>query len=121
MQPHRTTQNPSFLPRLGGFAYRRRRLVVVLWVIGLVVALGASSKLAGDWSADYETPGSDSKAAATLIGERFEERRPYSVDIVWQARDAASADVRQRIDGVLARAQRLEGIGDGVTTAQAEV
>ena len=121
MQSHRNTQNPSFLPRLGGFAYRRRRLVVVVWIIGLVVALGAASKLAGEWSADYETPGSDSKAAAALLGERFEERRPYSVDIVWQARDAASADVRARIDGVLTQAQRLEGIGDGVTAAQAEV
>ncbi|HEV2774663.1 MAG TPA: MMPL family transporter, partial [Solirubrobacteraceae bacterium] len=121
MQPHRITQNPSFLPRLGGFAYRRRRLVVILWIIGLVVALGASSKLAGDWSADYETPGSDSKAAAALLGERFEEQRPYSVDIVWQASEAASAGVRERIDSVLAGAQRLEGIGDGVTTAQAEV
>ena len=121
MQPHRNTQNTPLLPRLAGFAFRRRRLVVVVWVIGLVLALGAASKLAGDWSADYETPGSDSKAAAALLGERFEERRPYSVDIVWQARDAASAEVRDRIDSVLARAQRLEGIGDGVTTAQAEV
>jgi len=121
MQPHRIQPNPSFLPRLGGFAYRRRRLVVVLWIIGLVVALGASSKLAGEWSADYETPGSDSKAAAALLAERFEERRPYSVDFVWRARDAASADVRERVDAVLASAQRLEGIGDGVTTAHAEV
>ena len=121
MQSHRNTPKPSFLPRLAGFAFRRRRLVVIVWLVGLVVTLGASSQLAGDWSADYETPGSDSKAAAELLGARFEERRPYSVDIVWQARDAAAPEVRERIDGLLTRVQRLEGMGDGVSAAQAEV
>ena len=121
MQSHRTTHDSPFLARLGATAYRRRRLVVILWVIGLVLAFAASSRLAGDWKADYETPGSDSRAAAALLGERFPERRPYSVDIVWQARDAAAAGVRSRIDELLARTQRLEGIGDGVTTARAEI
>jgi putative drug exporter of the RND superfamily len=121
VQPHRNTHNSPLLSRLGGMAYRRRRLVVVMWITGLVLAFAASSKLAGDWSADYETPGSDSKAAAELLGERFSERRPYSVDIVWQARDAGAADVRGRIDGLLTQTQRLVGIGDGVTTEQAEI
>jgi putative drug exporter of the RND superfamily len=121
VQPHRKTHNTTLLSRLGGTAYRRRRLVVVGWIIGLVLAFAASSKLAGDWSADYETPGSDSKAAAELLGERFQERRPYTVDVVWQGRDAAAADVRGRIDALLAQTQRLEGIGAGVTSDQAEI
>jgi RND superfamily putative drug exporter len=119
VQQHSNTK--SFLARLGELTYRRRRPVLVLWITGLVLALGASSQLAGDWSADYETPGSDSKAAADRLGERFPERRPYSVDVVWQARDASAPVVRSRIDGLLAKAQRLDGIGDGVTTANAEI
>ena len=121
MQPHRNIRNTPFLPRLADLAFRRRRLVVIVWVVGLVLALGAASKLAGEWSADYETPGSDSQAAAALLGERFAERRPYSVDFVWQASDAAAAGVRERVDALLGRAQQLEGIGDGVSTAQAQV
>ncbi|MDQ4048246.1 MAG: MMPL family transporter, partial [Actinomycetota bacterium] len=113
--------NKSFLARLGELAFRRRRTVVAVWALGLVLAFGASSKLAGEWSADYETPGSDSKAAAELLDARFPERRPYSVDFVWRARDVTEPSVGRRIDGLLAEAQRLEGIGDGVRAADAQV
>ena len=116
-----TTDKQSFLGRLGDLAYRRRRLVVAGWILTLVLAFGASSKLAGEWSADYETPGSDSKAAAEVLDDRFQERRPYSVDFVWKAPDVRQADVTRRIDGVLTEAQRLEGIGDGVDARDAQV
>ena len=66
-QMQQSTDNESFLARLGDLAFRRRRLVVAVWIIGLLLAFGASSKLAGEWSADYETPGSDSKAAADVL------------------------------------------------------
>jgi RND superfamily putative drug exporter len=115
--PHST----STLGRLGALAFRRRRLVLLAWVIALVGAFAASAQLAGTFSADYETPGSDSKAAADRLYERFPERPPYSVDVVWQARDAASPVVRRRVDGFLAAAQRLEAMGDGVSTRDAQV
>ena len=111
----------GLLARLGDLAFRRRRLVVAAWVLGLLLAFAASSKLAGEWSADYETPGSDSKAAAELLDQRFPERRPYSVDFVWQAKDVTRPAVRERVDALLGEAQRLEGIGDGVTSADAQV
>ena len=38
------------LGRLGKFAYRRRGLVVLAWILTIVVAFGASSKLGGEWS-----------------------------------------------------------------------
>jgi RND superfamily putative drug exporter len=106
---------------LGDFAFRHRRLVLIAWILGLVVVFGASSRLAGDWSADYETPGSGSQAASERLAERFPERRPYSVDVVWQARDAGSLRIRQRVDRLLTAAGRLEGIGDGGSTRQAEI
>lgn len=116
------SQTPkTLLGRLGEFTYRRRGLVLLAWVLGLVIAFAASSKLAGDWSANYETPGSESEAALNRLDDRFPERRPYSVDVVWQAKDAASPEIRSRIDGFLAAAQRLEGVGRGVTSESAQV
>jgi putative drug exporter of the RND superfamily len=116
------SQTPkTLLARLGEFTYRRRGLVLLAWVLGLVVAFGASSKLAGDWSANYETPGSESEAALNRLDERFPERRPYSVDVVWQAKNAASPEVLSRIDGFLAEAQRLEGMSHGITTENSQV
>jgi RND superfamily putative drug exporter len=117
----RSATHQTRLARLGEFTYRRRRLVVLAWVLGLVIALAASSRLAGEWSADYETPGSESAAALDRLDDRFPERRPYSVDVVWQSQDAGSPDVRHRVDGFLAAAQRLEGMGSGVTTDAARV
>jgi RND superfamily putative drug exporter len=111
----------SYLARLGEFTYRRRGLVLLAWILGLVIAFGASSKLAGDWSANYETPGSESEAALNRLDERFPERRPYNVDVVWQAKNAASPEIRSRVDEFLTSAQRLEGMGRGITAEKAQI
>src|SRR5215207_9198377 len=98
---------PGRLARLADLAFRRRRTVVAVWVAGLVAAFAAAG-LAGEWSADYSTPGSESRAAARLLHERFPERNPDTVDVVWQARDgASSAAVERRIDRLVAAADRL--------------
>src|SRR5688572_29026594 len=77
----------SLLARLADTMVRRRKLVIATWLIALVAAFGASSQLAGDWSADYDTPGSDSKAAAQRLDERFPAQKPESFDVVWTAAD----------------------------------
>ena len=112
---------PGRLARLADLAFRRRRAVVAVWVAGLIAAFGAAG-FAGDWSADYSTPGSESRAAAELLQERFPERNPETVDVVWQARDGAgSTVVEQRIDRLVADAGALEGIGRGASAAQADI
>jgi RND superfamily putative drug exporter len=109
------------LGRLADLAYRRRRAVVAVWVAGLVAAFAAAG-LAGDWSADYSTPGSESRAAADLLQERFPQSSPDTVDVVWQARDGAgAAAVRDRIDRLAREADRLEGIGRAAPVAGADI
>jgi RND superfamily putative drug exporter len=115
-----TSTTTSRLARLGKFAFNHRRLVVLAWVVGLLAVFAASKQLAGDWSANYETPGSESQAALNRLDERFPERRPYSVDVVWQAARAGDREVRARVDDFLATAQRLDGLGDGVSTGDAQ-
>ncbi len=112
---------PGRLARLAGIAFERRRAVVAVWLVALVAAF-AGAGLAGDWSADYSTPGSDSRAAAELLQDRFPERNPDTVDVVWQARDGAgSAAATERIDRLVAAADGLEGIGRGATASDAEL
>jgi putative drug exporter of the RND superfamily len=114
-------QPRGLLGRLADLAFRRRRAVVAVWVVGLVAAF-AGAGLAGDWSADYSTPGSESRAAAQLLQERFPQSSPDTVDVVWQARDgASSAAVRERIDRLAAGADGLEGIGRAAPAADADV
>jgi RND superfamily putative drug exporter len=112
---------PGRLARLADFAFRRRRAVVAAWVVGLVAAFAAAG-LAGDWSADYSTPGSESRAAADLLAERFPQSSPDTVDVVWQAPDGAgSAAVQERIDRLAGDAAGLEGIGRAAPAADADV
>jgi RND superfamily putative drug exporter len=112
----------SRLVRIADFAYRRRRLVLAGWVGALLAVVALGSALRGDWSVDYATPGSESKAAVDLLADRFPERRPDSLDVVWQARGGAlSPPVRERIDRLIADASRLDGIGDPVPAARADV
>ena len=102
---------PGRLARLADFAFRRRRLVLVSWIAVLVAAVVAGGALRGEWSADYTTPGSESKAAQDLLAERFPERSSNSFDVVWAAQDAAAPAARERVDAFLAEAATLEGVG----------
>ena len=57
--PAQTAEPP--LSRLGRSMTRRRRPVLIAWLVVLVVAIVVGPKVAGDWSVDYTTPGSDSR------------------------------------------------------------
>jgi putative drug exporter of the RND superfamily len=108
-----TTSARGFLTRLADLACRRRGLVLLAWVVLLpsVILLGA--RFAGEFAADYSTPGSESRAAADLIAAGFPGSTGDTIDVVWQApsgvRDPA---VEARIERFLARASRLEGVGE---------
>jgi RND superfamily putative drug exporter len=106
---------------LAAFAFRRRGLVLLAWVAAAAGAFAVGSAVAGDYSADYSTPGSESKAAATVLEDRFDGRSQYAVDIVWSASDVRAASVERAADGVLQRAAALEGIGDAPRAGEAEV
>ncbi len=107
----------SRLARLADFAFRRRRLVLLAWIVALVGAFAASATLAGEFSADYATPGSESQRAGDLLTQRFPGRSSDTVDVVWEARGGVES-AKERTDTLLAAASRLEGIGDA---APAEV
>jgi RND superfamily putative drug exporter len=109
------------LARLTEFVFAYRWVVVIAWVALLAAVLVAGSSLKGTYSADYSTPGSESKSAAGLIEERFPERSAYTVDVVWAAEDVTTASVTQRVDRLLTDIQALPGFGQGASTERAEV
>ena len=110
------------LARLADVTFRRRRLVLAGWVAALVAVVAVGNALRGDWSADYSTPGSESRAAVELLHERFPERSADTVDVVWQAPGGAQAPAaRERMDGFLREAATLDGVGDAVPARSAQV
>ena len=102
----------SRLARLGSWCYRRRRTVLATWVAALAATLLLVAPLAGDFKADFNTPGSDSAAAEAVLNERFGDRSAETIDVVWHAAAGArSPAIRERVDGLIADARQLEGIG----------
>jgi len=78
----------------------------------MVVIIPLGTSLAGDYNADYNTPGSESKAASDLLEQRFDGYSGAGVDVVWKASAGAdSPQVKRRMDGMLAEAQKIEDIG----------
>jgi putative drug exporter of the RND superfamily len=109
--PDRPPAGP--LARLADLAVRRRGLMVIVWVAILAATVALLPRVAGDFAADYSTPGADSSAAADLIEERLPGSSAESVDVVWQAPQGALApEARERVHAFLAEASTLEGIGD---------
>jgi putative drug exporter of the RND superfamily len=105
------TQSPGRLGRLAALAYRRRRLVVVSWIVLLIGIMALAPRIAGEFTADYAAPGSDSRAARELVEQRFGGYSGESIDVVWEADSGAeSPQVRREMDDFISRAERLEGV-----------
>ena len=75
----------SLLYRLGLFSARRWKLVIALWIVFVIAAVGVS-RLAGDETSDSLTlPGSDSTAATDLLSEKLPSRQYGTVPIVFKS------------------------------------
>jgi putative drug exporter of the RND superfamily len=99
------------LTRLADIAYRRRGRMVLAWIAAAIVIIGVGSSLAGDYNADYDTPGSESKAAGDLTKERFGGYSGQEIYAVWKdPAGARSPGARKRLKAFFARAERVEHI-----------
>jgi putative drug exporter of the RND superfamily len=99
------------LARLADISYRRRGRMVLAWIAALVVIIGVGSALAGEYNADYNTPGSESKAASQLTEDRFAGYSGQEIYVVWKdPAGAESAAAKERVDAFLAKAQKIDHI-----------
>ena len=72
------------LTRLADLAYRRRGRTVLAWIAAMVVIIGLGSSLAGEFNADYNTPGSESKAASDVTERDFGGYSGQEIFVVWK-------------------------------------
>jgi putative drug exporter of the RND superfamily len=100
------------LTRLADATYRRRGWTLLVWLVLLPLVIFLGARFAGEFSADYSTAGSESKAAADLVAERFPGSSGDTIDVVWQASGSVrAASVEARMKQFLGQASRLEGVG----------
>jgi putative drug exporter of the RND superfamily len=101
-----------YLTRLADIAYRRRGRVVLLWLVAMVVIIGVGSSFAGEFSADYDTPGSESKAASDITEQRFAGYSGQEIFVVAKDPDGFpdQAAAEQRLQPFLADAEKVNNV-----------
>ena len=109
------------LARLADIAYRRRGRVILAWIAAAVVIIGVGSSLAGEYNADYNTPGSESKAASDLTERSFGGYSGQEIYVVWK--DPAGAErpaSQERVDAFLAEAGQVAHVARPTPTRLSE-
>ncbi len=105
------------LASLADIAYRRRGRMVLAWIAAAVVIIGLGSSLAGEYNADYDTPGSESKAASELTEQRFGGYSGQEVYVVWKdATGATRPAAKERVNAFLAEAKQVDHVAEQTPT-----
>jgi RND superfamily putative drug exporter len=100
------------LARIADVAYRRRGRMVLGWILATIVLIGLGSSLKGDYHADYNTPGSQSKQASDLTERAFKGYSGQEIYVVWKdPRGAQSPAAKRRMSQFFARAEGVPHVG----------
>src|SRR5688500_16769404 len=81
------------LVQLADWCYRRRRLVVFLWIAALAAAFALASAFGGETKQDYLQPGSESQAASETLQAKFPQKAGDTVQVVLHSDDGFSSPV----------------------------
>jgi putative drug exporter of the RND superfamily len=101
------------LARLADIAYRRRGRMVLAWILAMIVIIGLGSSLAGEYNADYDTPGSESEAASTLTEREFDGYSGQEIYVVWKDEGGATSPAaEERVDAFLSEAKQIDNVAE---------
>src|ERR671914_269058 len=99
------------LAQLADLAYRRRGRMVAAWLVATILVIGLGSSLAGEFSADYDTPGSESAAARDITEREFGGFTAQQLYVVWRdPAGAARPEARERIEAFLTEAKKVDHV-----------
>src|SRR5262245_30956317 len=99
------------LARIADIAYRRRGRMVLVWILAAIFIIGLGGSLAGEYEADYDTPGSESEAAGNLTEERFDGYSGQEVYVVWKdPAGATSPGATERMNAFFAEAEKVDHV-----------
>ncbi|MEU5561113.1 MMPL family transporter [Streptomyces globisporus] len=113
----------TFLYRLGRFSFRRRRLVLALWIAALAVVGVMASGVSGATTDTFSIPGTQSQKALDLLDEEFSQASAdgATARVVFEAPDgekltagANKAEVQSLISE-LGKADQVKSVTDPYT------
>jgi len=112
------------LVRVADWCYRRRWLVVALWVATLVGSFALAGAFGGEFRQNYLQPGSESKAASDTLTESFPQRAGDTVQVVVHSAGGVTRPDTQakagKIFADVARSPHVVGVTSPFTDAGAD-
>ncbi|MFN2593579.1 MAG: MMPL family transporter, partial [Actinomycetota bacterium] len=72
------------LENIARWSYRKRRWMLLIWVVALVVFIALQSVAGGSYSNDFTLPGAESQKALDLLTSRFPQQAGDTAQIVFK-------------------------------------
>jgi RND superfamily putative drug exporter len=111
----------TLLYRLGRVSFRRRRLVVALWLVVLAALGGSAAAFMGGTSDKITIPGTESQRALDALAREFPEASGATGTIVLAAPQGRSlTEYRSAVDALVAEAGTLSGVVGAVNPFDAK-
>jgi putative drug exporter of the RND superfamily len=99
------------LASLADIAYRRRGRMVLAWIAATIVLIGLGTAFAGEYEADYNTPGSESKEASELAEREFGGYSGQEIYVVWKdPKGADSAAAKRQMSAFFEEVEAVENV-----------
>ena len=104
------------LQRLAGWCYRRRRTVLVVWIVALVGVSAVGSNVGSTFSQGFSLSGTESQRAADLLASRFPARAGDEGQIVFTHRGGAQDPaVQARMEPLFAEVAKVPHVSSVVS------
>ncbi|MCT9871004.1 MMPL family transporter [Paenarthrobacter aurescens] len=100
----------SFLYRLGKFSYRRRWMVISIWLAVMVAVGGSAAAFHGTMSNNFTIPGTETQQMADKLKEALPDSSGGSASVVFDAGDGGFDQAKK--DAVAAALTKLEAMPD---------
>src|SRR6516165_8009024 len=87
--------------------YRRRRYVLVGWIVLLIATFAVSSSVGGAFKTQFRLPGTESQSAFDLLEKSSFRNRQVQAQIVFRAEDGVQTPaVRHAMEGLFAEVEQ---------------
>jgi RND superfamily putative drug exporter len=104
------------LRRLASTCYRRRRWVLILWIVGVVGISFVAGSVGNDFAESFEVTGTESSEAQDLLQESFPQRAGDSGQLVISAPGGVDDPaVQQRVEDTIATIAEVDDVGEIVS------
>ncbi|HEX5586427.1 MAG TPA: MMPL family transporter [Acidimicrobiia bacterium] len=99
------------LQGLAGWCYRRRRRVLVVWIVALVVVSAIGSSVGSTYSQGFALSGTESQRAADVLRSRFPARAGDEGQIVFaHAKGVQDPAVQARVEALFREVAAVRGV-----------